>query len=65
MFIDRNDKCTYLIDIASTMDRNVVSKQTEKIEKHLGLSVELQTLWNTRVVVVLGALGSSSSNCYF
>ena len=47
--------------IACAMDRNVDCKETEKIEKYLDLSVELQSLWNTKVLVVplvFGALGS-------
>ena len=65
MFVDRVDKCTYLIDIACALDRNVGCKETEKIEKYLDLSVELQSLWDTKVVVVplvFGALGSLSNN---
>ena len=45
------------------MNRNVDCKETENIEKYLDLSVELQSLWNTKVVVVplvFGALGSLS-----
>jgi len=41
VLIDRVDKCTYLIDIACAMDRNVGCKETEKIENYLDLSVEL------------------------
>jgi len=47
------------------MDRNVVSLETEKIDKYINLTVELQTLWNTRVFVVplvVGASGSLSIN---
>jgi len=44
VFVDRVDKCTYLIDIACAMDRNADCKETEKIEKYLDLSVELQSL---------------------
>ena len=65
VFLDKEVKCAYLIDIACVMDRNVVSKETEKIDKYLNLRIELQTLWNTRVVVVplvFGALGSLSNN---
>ena len=43
------------------MDRHVVDKHGEKIEKHLVLVIELQSLWNTRVEIVplvFGALGS-------
>ena len=43
------------------MDRHVVEKRREKIEKYLVLAVELQTLWNTRIEIVplvFGALGS-------
>ena len=52
MFMDKNDRCTYLIDNACVMDRNVTCKESEKIEKYLDLVVELQTLWNTKVTVV-------------
>ena len=43
------------------MDRHVVDKHGEKIEKYLDLAIELQSLWNTRVEIVplvFGALGS-------
>ena len=43
------------------MDRNIVKKHNEKIEKYLALAAELQTLWNTRIEIVplvFRALGS-------
>ena len=43
------------------MDRNVVSLETEKIDKYINLTVELQTLWNTRVFVVPLVVGASGS----
>ena len=52
---------TKIIDIACVMDRYVVDKHGEKIEKYLYLAIELQSLWNTRVEIVplvFGALGS-------
>ena len=61
VLIDKQQRLTRLIDIACVMDRNVVEKHREKIEKYLHLSVELQSLWNTRtevVPLVFGALGS-------
>ena len=61
VLVDKQQRLTKLIDIACVMDRHVVEKHHEKIEKYLDLSVELQLLWNTRTEViplVFGALGS-------
>ena len=63
--MSRDNKFIYLIDIACAMDINVASREIEKIDKYLDLRVELQTLWNTRVVVVslvFGTLGSLLNN---
>ena len=43
------------------MDRHVIDKHKEKIEKYLDLAIELQVLWNSNVEViplVFGALGT-------
>ena len=61
VLMDKQLQCTKLIDVACVMDRHVVEKHREKIEKYLVLAVELQTLWNTRIEIVplvFGALGS-------
>jgi len=52
-------RCTKVIDVACVMDRHVVVKHQEKIEKYLDLAIELQVLWNTKVEIfplVFGAL---------
>jgi len=67
VLVNKDDRHTFLIDVACTMDRNVLSKENEKVEKYQDLSIELQHLWNTRVKVVpliIGALGSISSSIY-
>ena len=56
--IDKQLKYTKLIDIACMMDCYVVGKNREKIEKYLVLAVELQTLWNTQIEIVLLVSGS-------
>jgi len=58
---------TYLIDVACVMDRNVLTKEIEKVEKYLDLSIELQHLWNTSMQVIpliFGALESISDSIY-
>jgi len=43
------------------MDRHVIDKHKEKIEKYLDSAIELQSLWNNRIEVVplvFGALGT-------
>jgi len=49
------------------MDRNVVNKEKEKIDKYLNLLIELQHLWDTKikiVPIVFSALGSISDALY-
>ena len=49
------------IDVACVMDRHVIDKHRDKIEKYLGLAIKLQTLWNTRfdiIPLLFGALGT-------
>ena len=51
------------IDIACAMDRHVVDKHQEKIDKYLDLAIELQVLWNTKDEIfplVFDALKSSA-----
>ena len=52
-------------NIAYVMDQNVLAKEKEKVDKHLSLTIELRSLWNTTVEVVpiiCGTLGSLSDN---
>ena len=49
-----------IIDFAISGDRNIVIKEQEKIDKYQVLIIELQKVWNVKVVVipvVTGALG--------
>ena len=58
---------TYLIDIACAMGTNVLTKEKEKVDKYLSLTIEPQSLWNTTVEVVpivFGALGSLPDNIF-
>ena len=51
--------------MARVMDRHMVDKHEEKIEKYLDLAIELQLLWNTKVQIVplvFGSLHESVSN---
>ena len=67
VYVDKLQRKTYLIDFACVMDTNVLSKENEKVDKYLALSIGLQSLWNTTVEVVpvvFGALGSLSDNIF-
>jgi len=61
VMVDKMTKCTTIIDVACVMDRHVVAKHQEKIDKYLDLAIELQALWNTKVEIfplVFGARGA-------
>jgi len=61
VMVDKMTRCTTVIDVACVMDRHVIVKHQEKIDKYLDLAIELQVLWNTKVVIlplVFGALGA-------
>ena len=48
------------MDIAVSADHTGKIKESEKIDKHLDLAIDLKSLWNMKVTVisvVIGALG--------
>ena len=49
------------------MDRNILTKEKEKVEKHMDLMIELQQIWNTTIKIIpiiFGALGTISASIY-
>ena len=51
-----------IIDFAISGDQNIVIKEEEKTDKYQVLIIELQKVWNVKVVVipvVIGALGEN------
>ena len=57
---DKASKKTYIIDISCPSDKNVTSKENEKMAKYSGLRVELGKMWDSECVVipvVVGGLG--------
>ena len=57
---DKASKKTYIIDISCPSDKNVTSKENEKVAKYSGLRVELGKMWDSECVVipvVVGGLG--------
>ena len=51
-----------IIDFAISGDRNIAIKEQEKIDKYHVIIIELQKVWNVKVVVlpvVIGALRDS------
>ena len=60
VFMDKHTRCTKPIDVACVMERHFIDKHREKA-KNLDLAIELQSLWNSKIEVVLlvfGALGT-------
>jgi len=54
-----------LIDIAISVDRNVIKKEAEKILKYKDLTIEIQRMWNvkTKVIpVIIGTTGTISKS---
>lgn len=59
--IDKEKGEALIVDIAIPEDRNLMTKEREKIDKYQDLRLEIQRLWNvrTRVIpVVIGAMGA-------
>jgi hypothetical protein len=62
---DNEKKTCMLIDVAISGDRNVITKEAEKIIKCKDLTVEIQRRWNvkTKVIpVIIGATGTISKS---
>ena len=51
-----------IIDFAISGDRNIVIKEQEKIDKCQVLIIELQKVWNVKVVVLLVVIGALGEN---
>ena len=51
-----------IIDFAFSCDRNIVIKEQEKIGKYQVLIIELQKVWNVKVVVIPVAIGVLGEN---
>lgn len=61
------EKTCLLIDVAVPADANVHKKEVEKKTKYQDLQIEVQRLWSLRttiIPVVVGALGTVSSNLH-
>ena len=51
-----------IIDFAISGDRNIVIKEEEKIDKYQVLIIELQKVWNVKVVVIPVVIGAVREN---
>ena len=54
-----------LVDVAVSVDRNVIKKEAEKILKYKHLTIEIQGLWNVKTKVIpvtIGATGTISKS---
>jgi hypothetical protein len=62
---DNEKRRRMLIDVAISMDRNVIKKEAEKILKCKDVTIEIQRMWNvkTKVIpVIIGATGTISNS---
>jgi hypothetical protein len=56
-----NEKGTcMLIDVAISGDRNVITKETEKILKYKDLTIEIQCMWNVQTNVIPLIIGATA-----
>ena len=63
--INKKTKSCLIIDIAIPGDKNIITKEQEKIDKDQDLQTELGKLWKLKtevVPVVVGALATTSQN---
>ena len=63
--INKRTKSCLIIDIAIPGDKNIITKEQEKIDKDQDLQTELGKLWKLKtevVPVVVGALATTSQN---
>ena len=63
--INKKTKSCLIIDIAIPGDKNIITKEQEKIDKYQDLQTELGKLWKLKtevVPVVVGALATTSQN---
>ena len=64
--MNRDSHTGVLIDVAIPVDINIISKESEKIDKYQDLCIELQRLWNLRTVqvipIAIGCLGAYTPN---
>ena len=51
-----------IIDFAISGDQNIVIKEEEKIDKYQVLIIELQKVWNVKVVVIPVVIGAVREN---
>ena len=63
---NKMEKTAIVTDVAIPVDKRIIDKETEKIEKHQNLKREIQRLWNLKKIdvipMVLGLLGSVTKN---
>ena len=64
IIIGNNEKATYmLIDVAISVDGNVIKKEAKKILKYKDFTIEILRMWNVKtevMPVVVGATGTIS-----
>ena len=61
VLINYKEQTSLLIDITVLKDENIQDKKLEKIGKYQSLKIELEQLWNVKIMVisvVVGALGA-------
>ena len=59
VYIDKDVKIAWVIDVAVPADCHVKDKETEKVDKYQDLCLQIQQIWNMRTIVipiVVGAL---------
>ena len=58
VLINKKERTDQLVNFAVPADHRVKLKENEKMDKYLDLARELKKLWNMKVKVIVGALGT-------
>ena len=67
VLVNKGTNSTFLINVACVMDRNFLTKEKEKVDKYMDLTIELQRVWGTTIKtipLIFGALGMISNNLF-
>lgn len=63
--IIRTQKECYIIDVSIPSDKNIITKEAEKVLKYKSLLIEIQRMWNVKTIIVpiiIGATGFVSKD---
>jgi len=61
VLVSKETNNAFLFDVACVMDRNVLMKEKEKVEKYMDLTIALQWVWSTSIKTIPLIFGVSNN----